>query len=122
MGTINVKFLHTNKNRNSTKKPPTTPSTETLCLLKDTTSVLNPSLIIQGNNDTFEGKSFPDYNYCYIEDFHRYYFVKEIISVSANVWEIDCEVDVLATYRTEILGTRAFVTYAQSSYNSMLPD
>lgn len=120
MGTINVKFLHTTKARNSTKIPPTTPSTETLCLLKDTTSVLNPSLIIQGNSNTFEGKSFPDYNYCYIEEFHRYYFVKEIASISANVWQIDCEVDVLASFRTQILASTAFIKRAQTGGSNLV--
>lgn len=122
MATVNVKFLHTTKPRNSTALVATDPSTETLCLLKDATSVLTPSLLIQGNAATFEGKNFPDYNYCYIEEFHRYYFIVNIASISSQLWQLDCEVDVLATYRTEIRQTRAFIKRAQVGYNPMLAD
>lgn len=124
MSTVQVDFMHTSKARNSTRVPSATEGhiTETICYLKDPTSIIKPTLIIQGADSTFEGKQFPDYNYCYIADFHRYYFITNITSISALVWQIDCEVDVLATYRSEILGTKAFVMFAESSHNSMIPD
>lgn len=122
MGTVNVKFLHATKPRNSTALVATEPSTETECLLKETTSILNPSFLIQGNETTFEGKSIPDYNYCYVEEFHRYYFITQVASISSNIWQIDCEVDVLASYRSEIRETKAFIKRAQVGYNSMIPD
>lgn len=122
MATVTVKFVHTSKARNSTKVPSTDVSTETVCYLKDRTSILKPTLTIQGGTPTFEGKTFPDYNYCYIEEFHRYYYIVDITSVSALVWDITCEVDVLASYRENILNTPAFIMYAQRGYNSMIPD
>ena len=124
MATVQVDLMHTSKARNSTRVPSTTEGhiTETICYLKEPTSIIKPILIIQGADSTFEGKQFPDYNYCYIKDFHRYYFITNITSISALVWQIDCEVDVLATYRTEILGTKAFIMYAESMHNSMIPD
>ena len=122
MATVTVKFVHTSKARNSTKVPSTDVSTETVCYLKDRTSILKPTITIQGGTPTFEGKTFPDYNYCYIEEFHRYYYIVDITSVSALVWDITCEVDVLASYRADILNTRAFIMYAQHGYNSMIPD
>lgn len=124
MATVQVDLMHTSKARNSTRVPSTTEGhiTETICYLKDPTSIIKPTLIIQGADSTFEGKQFPDYNYCYIKDFHRYYFITNVTSISALVWQIDCEVDVLATYRKEILATKAFVMYAQQGFNSMIPD
>lgn len=122
MATVTVDFLNTNKARNSTKVPSLEVTTQTVCLLKEQTSVITPTLIIQGDESTFAGKQFPDYNYCYIEDFHRYYFIANITSISALVWKIDCEVDVLASFRTEILATKAFIQYAQVGYNNMIPD
>ena len=85
MATVTVKFVHTSKARNSTKVPSTDVSTETVCYLKDRTSIIKPTITVQGGTPTFEGKTFPDYNYCYIEEFHRYYFIIEIVSVSALV-------------------------------------
>lgn len=122
MATVTVKFVHTSKARNSTKVPSTDVSTETVCYLKDRTSILKPTITVQGGTPTFEGKTFPDYNYCYIEEFHRYYFIIEIVSVSALVWDISCEVDVLATYRKEILQAKGFIQYAQTGYNKYLGD
>ena len=122
MATVTVKFVHTSKARNSTKVPSTDVSTETVCYLKDRTSIIKPTITVQGGTPTFEGKTFPDYNYCYIEEFHRYYFIIEIVSVSALVWDITCEVDVLATYRKEILQAKGFIQYAQTGYNKYLGD
>lgn len=124
MATVQVDLMHTSKARNSTRVPSTSEGhiTETICYLKDPTSVIKPTLIIQGADSTFEGKQFPDYNYCYIKDFHRYYFITNITSISALVWQIDCEVDVLATYRAEILATKAYVMYAQNGYDKYIPD
>ena len=41
----------------------------------------------------------------------RYYFVDSIRSIRDNLYEVSCSVDVLATYKTEILATSAFVKY-----------
>ena len=124
MATVQVDLMHTSKARNSTRVPSTTEGhiTETICYLKEPTSIIKPTLIIQGADSTFEGKQFPDYNYCYIKDFHRYYFITNVTSISALVWQIDCEVDVLATYRKEILQAKGFIQYAQTGYNKYLGD
>ena len=41
----------------------------------------------------------------------RYYFVDSIRSIRDNLYEVSCSVDALATYKTEILATSAFVKY-----------
>lgn len=46
-------------------------------------------------------------NYIGLPDFSRYYFVDEVNSVNADIWEFVCSVDVLETYKTEILASNA---------------
>lgn len=59
--------------------------------LRNESSVLRPSILIEIENPT-------NYNYMYIPEFGRYYFIKEMTSVRTNLWRLDCEVDVLKSY------------------------
>ena len=57
-------------------------------------NIISPTLIIQ-NFGT-------DFNYCYISDFDRYYFVKSIILLTGQRVQIDLTIDVLMSYKEEI--------------------
>ena len=122
MATVEVEFFKYPKVKYSTKQPPLDKGTKTQCFLKEETSVLNPVLQIRGASTTFGGSEFPDFNLAYIADFHRYYFVRNITSVSALIWEVTLEVDPLATYKNEILNANAFIEYGASGYNTSIPD
>ena len=63
--------------------------------LRNESSVIRPSILVEIENPT-------KYNYMYIPDFGRYYFIKEMTSVRTNLWRLDCEVDVLKSYANEI--------------------
>ena len=86
------------------------------CTLKDTTSVLNPVLIIRTSDAVY------NYNYLYIAEFQRYYFINDIKSVNNNVWEISAHVDVLETYKTAILANNAVIKRQEKLYNLYLDD
>lgn len=66
--------------------------------LRDETSIKNPVLRVVGDT------SIVSYNYVYIESFSRYYFVNDIRSVRTGLWELYLTVDVLMSFKTEILG------------------
>ena len=66
--------------------------------------------------------SFPSYNYAYIPEFNRYYYIIGITAVRNGVWEITMAVDVLMTYADQIKAQRAIVTRQQNVYNLYLPD
>lgn len=53
--------------------------------------------------------SRPVWNYCQYEG--RYYFIRDIINVRNDLWELSCECDILATYKSDIQATNAFVLY-----------
>ena len=61
---------------------------------------------------TISSSTFPDYNYMYIPNFNRYYFITEIRSVRSGVWEILGKVDVLMSFKSDIYNS--FVVLADS--------
>ena len=71
--------------------------------LRGECSVTNPSFNIEVTNPS-------DYNYCYIPDFGRYYYITNIVSVRTNIWRIDCDVDVLMSFKDAILNLDVIVS------------
>lgn len=62
--------------------------------LRTETSLLNPKIDIQHG-----GKSdFTQFNYAYIEDFNRYYFIDDITSVRTYISRVHLRCDVLMSY------------------------
>lgn len=106
-----IKLFNFNKKKNSTKLV-TAPGTEVNVKLKESTSITSPSFIFEGE--------LPDFNY--VKAFNRYYFITEITSITNNLYQIDCDCDVLATFKTEIGGTSAYVRYATTGYDIRIPD
>lgn len=86
------------------------------CLLKENTSILDPVIILQTSD------SIHSLNYMYISDFGRYYFIKDIKSLNNNRWEISAHIDVLETYKQQILANSAVIKRQQNTYNLYLDD
>lgn len=78
-------------------------------VLKDDTNVLSPTLITSQNiSHTF--------NYIYISDFDRYYYVKNI-TYSQQRFYIECAVDVLMSFNSEIKDLNVIANRSSSYYN-----
>lgn len=101
------------KHENSTKIPDV-PYTEMTVTLKKETSLLNPTFLIQGVDLTV--------NYAYLVDAGRYYFVNDITLGNANIYELSCTIDVLATFRPLILNKTFMVERSASQYNTTFND
>lgn len=108
---VNADFYKFSKRKNSTKQPTGTGTTYNVDL-KGGTSFLSPTLLL--NNS---GK--PDFNYVVFGGW--YYFIKDIVSIRNDLWEVFCEVDPLATAKSNILNTIAYVVYDTVS-NTEIPD
>lgn len=50
----------------------------------------------------------------------RYYFITGITSLRQDYWQIDAEVDVLATYKSDIQATTAFILYDATANNDIV--
>lgn len=72
--------------------------------LKDNCSMENPVFI--ASRETF------DFNYCKFQN--NFYWIEDVTSVRNNLWQISCGMDVLGTYREDILNTYAMVEYDTS--------
>lgn len=70
----------------------------------------------------FEQLNVPTWNYVYISDFNRYYYVTDIVSTAAKLWSANLHIDVLNTYKNQIKQQHAVIARQENSYNSMLPD
>lgn len=70
--------------------------------LRGQSSVMSPSLQIQDI-------AVIGYNYCYIPDFGRYYYINDINALRANLFELSLGIDVLMTYASEIRRNYAIV-------------
>ena len=85
--------------------------------LRSETSIIDPVIIVEGD--------LTDYtrcNYVTIEAFGRSYFVTNIRSVSNDLIEISCHVDVLSSFKTGILSNRAIISRSESEWNLYLND
>lgn len=61
-------------------------------------------------------------NYAYIEELHRYYYVKEIKSVNNRMWRIDLLTDVLMTYKDKILDSYCVIERQENEYDPLILD
>lgn len=113
---FNVDFYNFSKRKNSTKIPTGTHTTLS-CELNDNFNLIDGDIVV----NTGRTGNPKIYTYCYIQEFSRYYFVNNW-SYQNGLWYVTLTVDVLATYKTNILNTTAFITYAQAAFNSHILD
>ena len=84
--------------------------------LREETSVIDPVFEVETALD------FSQINYVHIPELHRYYYVTNIVSVATNLWRIYCHVDVLMTYKPQILDHEAVIARQENLYNLYLND
>lgn len=107
-----IKCGNFSKRQNSTKQPDTTNWEELEVTLKGGTSIEQPTLTLKHN--------FFNYNYVVFRD--RYYFVDDIVALRNDLYEVSLSLDILATYKSEILATTQFVSYSSVSGGAWLAD
>ena len=71
--------------------------------LKGQFDVINPILVLSNAS----GVDFRKYNYAVITDFDRFYFVRNVTQVSAKIYNLFLECDVLETFKHDILECNA---------------
>lgn len=77
--------------------------------LRNQTSVLNPSIRIESADN------ISAYNYAYISEFGRYYYITDIVSVRTNCWVVSLRCDVLMSYKDEIQGLNVILDNTQET-------
>lgn len=99
---IKVTLYNYNGNRNTVNKN-LVGGIECVGAIRDETNVLYPVL-------TIRVQGIINANYCYIPMLGRYYFIDSITYLSSDKATLKLSVDVLKTYKNEILNASATVT------------
>jgi hypothetical protein len=73
--------------------------------LKATVDISSPELLL----GVIEGVDYKEFNYCSIDVLGKKYFIRSVEAVTNTLYRLVCEVDVLETYKTEILACTAKV-------------
>lgn len=78
--------------------------------LKDECSIKNPIIVLRiGNSVNIKVPDITNCNYAYIENFNRYYFIRDFRSIRNTQFEIDLQEDVLMSFKDEIYKQNAII-------------
>lgn len=109
---MTAEFWTFSKRSNSTAAPDGGTGRE--IVLKDRCGVLEPLIELQGGVNLA-------WNYCYLMDFGRYYYIREW-TYDRGIWTAGLTVDYLASWKTSILSAQCNVLFSSSDYNLQAVD
>lgn len=110
---INVTFYQFAKRTNSTARPGS--GTVFSCEINANCNIISPRIELTGTGNPSA------YNYCYIPDFGRYYFVKAW-TWAPGKWVADLAVDALASYRDQIGASTEYVVRSSARQDGTICD
>lgn len=93
-------------------------------IFKDDTSLLNPTIIINGvsNASSYTIEDIGTSNYFSIPKVNRYYYITDITMMSGGRVAITGKVDVLMTFKTDILASTQLIVRQEKKTNNYLID
>ena len=113
-----VRFYTFSKRENSTGRPNDSMGHERLfCNIKEPCSLINPQIVAS----LPAGESPALYNYCYIPQFQRHYFVQEWTNERGQ-WVAHLKCDVLASWKEYIGAESLYVLRAANDSNGSITD
>ena len=83
--------------------------------LREGSDILNPSIMVEAAADTICG-----YNYAYIPEFKRWYFVQNVTSFRQGLTVVTMAVDVLMTYKESIMSSQSIITRSSKMGDGIL--
>ena len=84
-------------------------------ILKEESSVIDPQILIEKTNPAKY-----NYNYMYIPDFNRWYYIQNIEHLRNKLWKITAHVDVLYTWGASIKSSKCILERTQNDKNANL--
>lgn len=88
------------------------------CVLRDGCSTRSPVILLS----TADFDTMQRTNYAYIEAWQKYYYVTDVISVRQGLAEVHLSIDLLMTYKEQILASQGFLRRSETTYNLYFPD
>lgn len=80
--------------------------------LRDAASIKTPVINIASDS------AIIGYNYAFITEFNRYYFITDIKSVRNGIWEVSFLCDVLMSFKDDILDAYAVIDHTTEYHTS----
>lgn len=77
--------------------------------MRSAASVTSPQISIESTDN------LSDYNYAYIAEFGRWYFITDIVASRENLWRFDLGVDVLETYKDRIKQLNVIISNSETT-------
>ena len=114
---MNITLMNTDSPNNMINKIVTIVADYTGAVARVNVSVENPVLILEESVANIMSA-----NYCFIAEFHRYYFITDKTSDVNGVWTISLKVDVLESFKNEIFHLKGIVQRQKNNYDMYLPD
>lgn len=84
--------------------------------LLENCSITNPTFLVADVSVVTKA------NYIHCPELNRYYFIDDTIIVGGGRYHIQCSVDVLESYKTQLLSLNCIVSRAENMANLYLPD
>ena len=108
-------ILYTNKSPKKKVTKTLTNSKELTGELKNDCNIVNPDITISIENPS-------TYNYFYIPQFHRYYFMTDAVVIHNNLWRISGHTDPLMSAKSDLLNNTAVVDKIESGGSNYIDD
>lgn len=116
---MRIHFYNVGKRKNSTWVPPESSAVVTRTgALRSPSSISSPTISVQYNDASGNPTGL---NYCYIEEFNRYYFVKDW-TFDEGVWVCSLECDVLATFKSEVETEEFYIVRSSTAFDGSVID
>lgn len=113
---MTVKFYNTSSDHRTVRKYLTDELVLTNVQITDATSLESPTILVDITADKLNR------NYCYIQEFGRYYYLAETTVINGNHMEIVCKVDVLMSFQAAVLNAEVIAERSSSSYDNYMVD
>ena len=110
---MEIKLYKTASDRRALSKTLSGAVSKTCVIKDDNISILSPRVQIAQFN------TFKSYNYAYIPDYGRYYYIDDIAVDLGGLLTLSLSVDVLQTYAADIRATKALI-YRQTQHTNPL--
>ena len=111
---MEIRFFVINESRNTINKNLGDYTSTFLKLKSQDVDVINPIL-------TLKFLEYPKFNYLYIPALSRHYFIDDIIIRTDKTYELRCSVDVLQSFKDDILRSKGLITQGKN-YNPYYGD
>ncbi len=112
---FNIELYEFQKKTNSTATPRAGSGRTFTCTPRHAISVMSPVVSVR-SDDLISA------TYAYIPRYNRYYWITNIVNTASGLWQLSLSVDVLASFKDDLLGSTEYIARSSVAYNGNIVD